>query len=429
MKVELHIDGTEGGTHSLESPCTVVLGRSPKADLVLADRKVSRRHCELELLEDRCLLRDLKSGNGTLVNGRRVSETALFNGDRIKIGNSSLTLACEQLKRASLLDETHACTACGRQLSLATFADGEVEEAGDVFLCPTCSASRIPGSPMLPGFRLLRAIGQGTSGLVYKAHQHSHDRVVALKILRVSNQSNVRDVMRFIRGARSEAVLIHPHIIQVYDFGVEGELYYMAMEYFEGRNLLNEMRERGSLSVLETVHIGRQIADALAYAFERNIVHRDLKPENILIHEGTIKISDFGLAKNFSETGISGLTRPGEGMGTLAYMPPEQIDNAVHADQRSDIYSLGATLYHVVTGRLPFAGRRPSDVIHRIRSQDPLPVTLHNPLVPEPLVRMIQKAMQKDPAKRFQKPAEVMAILEEIHTSLLAEQSSETRLD
>ncbi len=427
MKVELRI-GEDGESHAFESPCIVVIGRSPKADLVVPDRKVSRRHCRLEVLDDRCLVRDLKSGNGTSVNGRRVQEYRVFDGDEIKIGNTTLTVVSEQ-KRSSLLDESHTCSSCGRPLSLATFADGDVDESDGVFQCPECTAQRAPNSPLLPGFTLLKRVGEGTSGLVYKARQHAYERLVALKILRVTNQSNVRDVMRFIRGARSEAVLIHPHIIQVYDFGVVGELYYMAMEFFEGNNLLKEMRERGALSVVETVNIGRQIADALTYAFERNIVHRDLKPENVLIAGDTIKISDFGLAKNFSETGISGLTRPGEGMGTLAYMPPEQIDNAVNADQRSDIYSLGATLYHVVTGRLPFSGRRPSDVIGRIRSQDPLPVTLHNPKVPEPLVRLIQRAMQKDPAQRFQQPSEVLEQLEEILESERAAEGADTRAD
>ena len=224
------------------------------------------------------------------------------------------------------------------------------------------------------------------------------------------------------------AKLVHPSIAAVYDAGENKGVYFIAMEYIDGRELTKFIDQYGKLDVGYSLRITIQIANALTHAFEKGIVHRDIKPDNIMVTpQAQAKLVDFGLAKSFTSAGQSGLTAPGEGMGTLAYMPPEQLDNALSADQRSDIYSLGASLYHMLSGKRPFEEKTTRSFILKILNQMPPPVRMLNPAVPQEIQVILEKAMAKAPDDRYQKPQEFESDLISIFNTLAARHAQQQR--
>lgn len=268
---------------------------------------------------------------------------------------------------------------------------------------------------MVEGYVIESKLGQGAFGAVFRAVQQQSNQVVALKTVRPQLVQNEKDIARFFREAKAGAALVHPNIIRIYDAGESRGCYYIAMEYVEGRECGKLIEQYGRIGIGYSLRVGIQIANALQHAFEQSIVHRDIKPENILVtSQGQAKLVDFGLAKNFQQAGVSGLTAPGEGMGTLAYMPPEQLDNALMADQRSDIYSLGATIYHMISGNRPFNEKTTRKFIMKILNKMPTPLSELNPSVPQHLEEILEKAMAKDPTDRYQEPQEFETELREI---------------
>ncbi|MBI3724032.1 serine/threonine protein kinase [bacterium] len=193
------------------------------------------------------------------------------------------------------------------------------------------------------------------------------------------------------------------------------------MEYIDGPIVTKLIEQYGKLDVGYALRVTIQIANALGHAFEKGIVHRDIKPDNILVTQQAVaKLVDFGLAKSFAQSGQSGLTAPGEGMGTLAYMPPEQLDNAVAADQRADIYSLGASLYHMLTGKRPFEERTTRSFVMKILNEMPPAVRTLNPAIPQEVQTIIERSMAKAADDRYQTPKEFEAELVKIFNQLAA---------
>jgi predicted Ser/Thr protein kinase len=209
-------------------------------------------------------------------------------------------------------------------------------------------------APLFPQLEILELIGQGGMGAVYKARQPSLDRLVAVKVLPREAGQDPAFAERFNREARALARLSHPNIVAVHDIGKAGDFYYFVMEYVDGVNLRQVLRD-GQLTPEQALRIVPQICDALQYAHEEGVVHRDIKPENILLdHKGRVKIADFGLAKLLErDTGNFTLTGSRQVMGTLYYMAPEQVERPLEVDHRADIYSLGVVFYEMLTGQLP----------------------------------------------------------------------------
>src|SRR5262245_39719752 len=206
-----------------------------------------------------------------------------------------------------------------------------------------------------PQLEVIEVLGQGGMGVVYKARQPRLDRMVALKVLPPAVVAGAPDFAeRFAREGRALARLSHPSIVQVYDFGQAGGLYYLLMEYVDGPNLRQVLRS-GTLSPRQALGIVPQICEALQYAHDEGIVHRDIKPENILLdRRGRLKTADFGLAKLLGkEAPEAQLTGSGYVMGTPLYMAPEQMARPLEVDHRADIYSLGVVFYEMLTGDLP----------------------------------------------------------------------------
>jgi len=263
----------------------------------------------------------------------------------------------------------------------------------------------------LGGYELLGKLGQGGMGMVYKARQVAMDRTVALKVLRPSLSRDTTFVQRFLREARSAAKLNHPNIVQGIDAGHEAGYHYFVMEFVDGHTVAHRLRHGGPFDEPDALRIVRGVADALAHAERLGIVHRDIKPDNIMLtRDGTPKLADLGLAKRTDAEGT--LTLEGSAMGTPYYMSPEQARGEKTLDTRSDIYSLGATLFHMVTGTPPFAGDTAAVIVAR-RLTEPTPnPRVHKPDLSLAMQRLILKMMAKDPARRFGTASELVEAID-----------------
>ncbi len=265
--------------------------------------------------------------------------------------------------------------------------------------------NQIETGSVIGGFQLEKELGRGGMGVVYKAHELSLNRMVALKILSERLSGDDEFIKRFKREAKVVAALSHPHIVNILSYGEENGLYYFAMEYVKGTDLGQILKERKSIPLEEALPIALQIADALEEAATKGVVHRDLKPSNIMIDSvGRIKITDYGIA--YFQDAEAKLTQTGLYMGTPEYSSPEQASGA-KLDIRSDIYSLGALLYKMVSGEPPVTGESPLAVVAKIITEPIRPIATVNPSLPKPVCELIDKLTAKDVNQRFQAPSEV----------------------
>ncbi len=249
-------------------------------------------------------------------------------------------------------------------------------------------------------YRILGELGRGAMGIVYRAKDPALDRVVALKTIILSDDADGRKEYekRFALEARAAGKLNHPNIVTTFDFGEEGDLAYLAMELLEGTDLRTRLK-KGPLAVAEAVDIAVQIADGLGFAHERGVVHRDVKPGNIMLLErGGAKIMDFGIARMRSD---DFKTSTGMVVGTPRFMSPEQITGG-SVDQRSDLFSLGAVFYEMLTGEMLFAGGDSAQIAHNVTTLDPEPPSRRNPQVSSLLDFIVARALKKDPEVRYQ---------------------------
>lgn len=273
------------------------------------------------------------------------------------------------------------------------------------------------GIQAMGNYRLLARLGRGGMGTVYRAKHLVMDRVVALKVLDAEAARSRAFVERFLREARQAANLRHPNIVRAYDAGVVNGIYYYAMEYVRGETVYRQIRRSGPYSERKTVEVCMQIAGALDYLSGRGLVHRDVKPENLLVDsQGRARLCDFGLAKSAAD---GTLTRSGFTFGTPYYMSPEQIDGKKKLDVRSDLYSLGACMFFMLTGRPPFSGKNLQEVLGRHLSQAPSSPRAFNPSVSEGLAEVCLRLLEKEPGRRYQTPRGLIADLRRIRAGAL----------
>jgi len=258
------------------------------------------------------------------------------------------------------------------------------------------------------GFELLTTLGKGGMGVVFKARQVSMDRLVALKVLSPRLAKDEAYVARFLREARSAAKLNHPNIVQGIDAGEAGGYYYFAMEFVDGITVKELLKRQGRIEEKQALNIVGAVARALEEAHRHGIVHRDIKPENIMLNSrGVVKLADLGLARASEKPDT--LTTEGVAVGTPYYMAPEQVRGNTQLDTRSDIYALGATLYHMVTGDFPFTGPNAGAIMAK-HLAEPAPVAKEkHPDVSRATSELIARMMAKDPADRPQTPTELLA--------------------
>ncbi|MBZ5607437.1 MAG: protein kinase [Acidobacteriia bacterium] len=275
--------------------------------------------------------------------------------------------------------------------------------------------SLAPGTSIVH-YRVVSRLGQGGMGAVYLADDTRLGRRVALKILPPEVAGDPDRMHRFVQEARLASALTHPNVATIYEIGQDKELWFLAMEYVEGRPLNERIRE-GPLKTSEIVAIGIEVADALDDAHSKGIVHRDIKPANLMLtRRGHVKVLDFGLAKqqaarNPEETQL--MTSVGVVLGTLAYMSPEQALGR-DVDYRTDIFSLGVVLYEMATGRLPFAGSNAQETMAHILQSQPEAMARFNYELPEGLDRVVRKCLEKDPERRYQSARELLVDLKNL---------------
>ncbi len=262
----------------------------------------------------------------------------------------------------------------------------------------------------LGGFEIIEQVGRGGMGVVYRARQLSMDRDVAIKILYPRLAADRKFVESFLKEAHAVAQLNHPNIITGIDAGEERGYIYLAMEYVDGPTLRQILKRDGKIPEGQAIDIALQVAEALEYARKQNFIHRDIKPDNIMLGKsGVVKVCDLGLAKR-GEQDI--LAEEGEAVGTPHYLSPEQATGRSDIDTRSDIYSLGATLYHAVTGTTPFTGRDAREIMSKHVNAPLEPPREREPGISEGLEAIILKMMAKDPSERYSTPADLIRDLQ-----------------
>jgi len=266
--------------------------------------------------------------------------------------------------------------------------------------------------PTIGRYEILGELGQGAMGIVYKARDPKINRLLAIKTIRFSDEfedDRIKEVKeRFFREAEIAGKLSHPNIVSIYDVGEDYDLTYLAMEYLEGESL-HKYCQKGALLPLRIVlSIMVKTAAALEHAHRQGVIHRDIKPANIMfLKNGKVKVTDFGIAKAVSTS----QTKSGIVLGTPSYMSPEQI-NGKEIDGRSDIFSLGVVFFELLTGQAPFKGKSITNLFYEItQGRHPSPKDL-NPKIPRPCIQIIDKALSKNPEKRFQKAGELAKYLD-----------------
>lgn len=260
-------------------------------------------------------------------------------------------------------------------------------------------------------YEILEKIGEGGMAKVYKAKCHLLNRIVAIKILRPEFVSDDEFVRRFKRESQSAASLSHPNIVSIYDVGQDGDIYYIVMEYVNGKTLKQLIREaNGPLPIPKVLDIARQVCKALEHAHKNHIVHRDIKPQNILVTDDNIvKVTDFGIARAVNGSTIT--YGGGDVLGTAYYFSPEQAKGAM-TDEKTDIYSLGIVMYEMLTGKVPFEGESPISVALKHIQEDIVPPSKINPKVPYNLDKIVLKATQKDINYRYKSASELLNDIE-----------------
>ena len=303
------------------------------------------------------------------------------------------------------------CKECGTQL-LATEDIGVTK----TIITPTTGLEK--GSTFAGRYQLIEELGRGGMGVVYKAEDTKLKRTVALKFLppELTHISEVKE--RFMREAQAAAALDHPNICTVYEFDEAEEKTFISMAYIEGQSLKKKI-ESGPLELDEAIRIALQVAEGLRKAHKSGVVHRDIKSVNIMVtEEDQAKIMDFGLARIAGGTLV---TKEGTTMGTIAYMSPEQA-RGEEVDHRTDIWSLGVVLYEMFTGKLPFMGEHDQAVVYYILNKKPKPITELRSEIPVSIGQVVDKALEKDPEKRYQRIEELLDDIKSIAAGIVPDE-------
>jgi len=299
--------------------------------------------------------------------------------------------------------------------------------------CPqdgTEIAPAILGEALSANYEFIEAIGSGGMSVIYKARHRALDRLVAIKMLH-GHMLTDTVIRRFQQEAKASSLLRHPNTVAVYDFGVtESGQPFMVMDFVEGETLANMLKRRGTLPPRDCIKICKQVCDAVEHAHELGILHRDLKPSNIMLIEaegtpGIVKILDFGIAKIMDSTDSPGhnLTQTGEVFGSPLYMSPEQCSGIKELDRRSDIYSLGCVMYECLAGAVPLRGDTVVATIVKQMNEQPVPINEMQPnaQIPAALEDIVEKALEKNPDKRFQSMEELKEALVELQDNQKAD--------
>ncbi|MFF7633126.1 protein kinase [Kitasatospora sp. NPDC008050] len=426
-----------------EERTTCLIGRAsdcrPKLPSDAHHDTVSRHHCLLDINPPDACVRDFGSRNGTYLNNRKIGqreehqtpeegaatafpEHTLSDGDEIRIGDTvfRVSIRAEQGSPSVL-----RCVQCGREDS------AELNARAGEHLCANCrtdpqaaaellldlARSSDPALAGITGYTLLRELGRGGMGAVYLARQQATGREVALKVMLPKVATNQVARARFLREVVITQDLRHPNIATLHDAGFAGGTFYLTTEFCPDGSLDQLVARRGGrLPVDEAVRLFAQALEGLAHAHDRSVVHRDLSPANILLHREadgslTAKISDFGIAKAFDMAGLSGLTLTGATAGKPSFVPRQQIVDFRQATPAMDLWSLAASLYWTLTGRVPREFPAKQDPWLAVLRSPAVPIRERAPELPGPLAEVIDRALTEQPRIGFEHAAELRRAL------------------
>jgi serine/threonine protein kinase len=381
---------------------TLLVGRGDACGLRLSDNSVSRIHCRLTLSDNRLLLEDAGSRWGTLVNGEAVETRELVPGDRITIGDTEFVVEREGHLVETIPPLRHRM----QETPEPRFAVGSVEP----------NAQPLPEAPMAPRladlvgeqflhYRVGSVLARATSGMVFRALDTNQGSTVALKVFWPDFFGDERAAQRFLRAVKTMVPLEHANLVKLHAAGRFNGMCFTASEFIEGESVTQIIARIGVAGMLDwrrAFHVAVGVAQALEFAHERNIIHRNIRPSNVLIRESDrcVKLGDLMLARAIDELGGARITRPGEVVGDVRFLAPEQVSGETHIDGRADLYSLGATLYAILTGRPPFEGTT-IEMIGRILSQPPEPPTKYHLAIPQAFEGLVLRMLAKRPEDRF----------------------------
>jgi serine/threonine-protein kinase len=414
-----------GQTFSFSGHEVFLVGRSRRAHFRLPadDEFFSRLHFMVEVNPPRCRLADMGSKNGTAVNGAKVTSVDLQDGDLIQAGTTVLRVSVQAGETSA--DEEPESAAPTRSLpapqgrSTAPYPAPPTAKQGPSTGPPTPpflpagtgkSAPPIPSKvgdtpPAIPGYEVVRELGRGGMGVVYLARR-ADGTLAALKTIIPAVAGSKSQVDRFLREADVLRQLDHPHIVAFRTLGEAAGRLYFAMDYVQGTDASRLLKEGGPFPVARAAWLLCQLLEALDYAHARRFVHRDIKPANLLVtQEGgreAVKLADFGLARVYQASKLSGLTLDGHLGGTVAFMAPEQVTHFREVRPPVDQYAAGATLYNLLTGRFPYdLAPTLQQQIAQILQQDPIPLRARRPDLPPGLADVVQQALAREPQARF----------------------------
>jgi serine/threonine-protein kinase len=275
-------------------------------------------------------------------------------------------------------------------------------------------AKGISSAHQIPGYKILDKIGAGAMAVVYKARQLSLNRIVAIKVLPKRFSENPEYVERFYKEGQAAGKLNHPHIVQAVDVGEAGGYHYFVMEYVEGKTLYDDLSKGKVFGEQEALDIVIQVAEALRHAHSMGLIHRDVKPKNIMINkEGIVKLADMGLARETTDIEAA-KTEKGRAYGTPYYISPEQIRGEMNIDGRADIYGLGATFYHLVTGRVPYMAEDPVEVMKKHLKEQLIPPDHINTTLSAGVSEVIEVMMAKNKTERYNNADELLVDLKAV---------------